>query len=266
MKVANTPLTNFLIEFDQSVDGGGPTQDFIDKHGQGIQHLGVSVAGPLDAPMNTLEQHGGRWTLGLTRNGWVFLDLMQTLGMTIDLTNLPVPSPATTANVLAGGLAKYPVAHVTFLSAHADATAKAFADVFGVAPSAARVEKPVYYPPGSTANANAYLKTVELKNAGMTVVVAEPVGSPSPAADFVAKHGGLGNETNRFVQVSTFNMRAPDRSPAEICSTQVCSTQVGVVEFRSLEVDFTQAGTGEVRLPNSWSLRPAGPSRPASFR
>jgi len=44
-------------------------------------------------------------------------------------------------------------------------------------------------------------------------------------------------------------MRAPDRSPAEICSTQVCSTQVGVVEFRSLEVDFTQAGTGEVRLP-----------------
>jgi hypothetical protein len=59
----------------------------------------------------------------------------------------------------------------------------------------------------------------------------------------------LRDETNRFVQVSAFNMRAPDRSPAEICSTQVCSTQVGVVEFRSLEVDFTQAGTGEVRLP-----------------
>jgi hypothetical protein len=36
-------------------------------------------------------------------------------------------------------------------------------------------------------------------------------------------------ETNRFAQVSTFNMRAPDRSPAEICSTQVRSTQVGVV-------------------------------------
>jgi hypothetical protein len=51
------------------------------------------------------------------------------------------------------------------------------------------------------------------------------------------------------VQVSTFNMRAPDRSPAEICSTQVCSTQVGVVEFRSLEVDFTQASTSEVCLP-----------------
>ena len=44
-------------------------------------------------------------------------------------------------------------------------------------------------------------------------------------------------------------MRAPDRSPAEICSTQVRSTQVGVVEFRSLEVDFTQASTSEVRLP-----------------
>ena len=65
-----------------------------------------------------------------------------------------------------------------------------------------------------------------------------------------AKHRELlRDETNRFVQVSTFNMRAPDRSPAEICSTQVRSTQIGVVEFRSLEVDFTQAGTGEVRLP-----------------
>jgi hypothetical protein len=130
--------------------------------------------------------------MGLTRNGWVFLDLMPTLGMTIDLTNLAVPPPATTADVRAGGLAMYPVAHVTFLSAHADATAKAFADVFGITPSAARVEKPVYYPPGSTASAKAYLKTVELKNAGMTVVVAEPVGSPSPASDFVAKNGGLG--------------------------------------------------------------------------
>src|SRR6516164_1706732 len=120
MKVANTQLTNFLIEFDQAVGVEGPTQDFIERNGQGIQHLGVSVSGPLDAPMNALEQHGGRWTLGLTRNGWVFLDLMQTLGMTIDLTNLPVPAPATTADVLAGGLAKYPVAHVTFLSTHAD--------------------------------------------------------------------------------------------------------------------------------------------------
>src|SRR5215471_10205401 len=41
MKVANTPLSNFLIELDQSTGGGGPTQDFIDKNGQGIQHLGV---------------------------------------------------------------------------------------------------------------------------------------------------------------------------------------------------------------------------------
>jgi hypothetical protein len=33
------------------------------------------------------------------------------------------------------------------------------------------------------------------------------------------------------------------------CSTQVRSTQIGVVEFRFLELDLIQAGTGEVRLP-----------------
>jgi hypothetical protein len=48
------------------------------------------------------------------------------------------------------------------------------------------------------------------------------VDRPDRYAASSAKHGELlWAETNRFAQVSTFNMRAPDRSPAEICSAQV---------------------------------------------
>src|SRR6516164_8921146 len=54
------------------------------------------------------------------------------------------------------------------------------------------------------------------------------VDRPDRYAASSAKHGELlRTETNRFAQVSTFNTRAPDRSPTEICSAQVRATQVG---------------------------------------
>ena len=54
------------------------------------------------------------------------------------------------------------------------------------------------------------------------------VDRPDRYAASSAKHGELLRaETNRFAQVSTFNTRAPDRSPTEICSAQVRATQVG---------------------------------------
>src|SRR5262245_53560750 len=43
MKLIDLNVSNFFIEVDSPNGTLGPTQEFLDKHGQGIQHLGHAI-------------------------------------------------------------------------------------------------------------------------------------------------------------------------------------------------------------------------------
>src|SRR5262249_31084837 len=92
----------------------------------------------------------------------------------------PMPSSERGKGVHPGGLASYPVDHIGFLSPDAEATAKAFGQVFGSAPSTPHAIK------------GAPLKFVQLHHAATTIEIGQPVGRSNPAADFVARRKGPG--------------------------------------------------------------------------
>jgi catechol 2,3-dioxygenase-like lactoylglutathione lyase family enzyme len=178
MKIVDLNLSNFDIEVDQPNGGPGPTQEFLDRYGPAIQLFGQAVTKPLEPRIKALVGRGGRWTLGPPGAVYAWVNMMPLLGTTIDLE--PMPSSEAGKGVHAGELASYPVVHVGFLSSDAEATAKAFSDVFGGTPSPARVMKS---PP---------LKVVQLGHAGTTIEIDEPVGRSGPGADFLARRKGPG--------------------------------------------------------------------------
>jgi catechol 2,3-dioxygenase-like lactoylglutathione lyase family enzyme len=176
LKLVDLNLSNFDLEVDQPNGTPGPTQEFLDTYGQAIHHLGLALTPPLEPRIKALVATGGRWTLGPPGAVYSWVNMMPSLGTTIDLE--PMPSSERGKGVHPGGLASYPVDHIGFLAPDAEATGKAFGQAFGDTPSAARVMK------------GAPLKLVELHHAGTTIEIGQPTGRSGPAADFVARRKG----------------------------------------------------------------------------
>jgi catechol 2,3-dioxygenase-like lactoylglutathione lyase family enzyme len=195
LKIAFLNTANFQIELDQPI-GPGPTQQFLEKYGVGIQHIGFTVQEPLETRVRALEQRGGRLTVGTPGGRFAFVDLTPLIGTTIELVQQVPPSgqaspPAAQASArAAGALASRQLSHVGFVVRDAKSTVDALASLLGIPAPALNVFKPIDYLPGSGANPDAHVRFVQLPAGGVNIEVIEPVGEPSPWAEHVAAHHG----------------------------------------------------------------------------
>jgi methylmalonyl-CoA/ethylmalonyl-CoA epimerase len=85
LKMSNGKIGQVTLELIQPVEGESAQKEFLESHGEGIQHIGFAV-GDLDSEVAKLVKKGakvlisGRWTGG----GYAYLE-MDASGMIIEL-------------------------------------------------------------------------------------------------------------------------------------------------------------------------------------
>ncbi len=88
LKVADIPMNGFVIELHQPIDGPSSFQEFLDKHGSGVHHLGFEVGERRDEVIAELTAAGydtGR-TLGIyPGSSWTIVDSEDTLGVNLNI-------------------------------------------------------------------------------------------------------------------------------------------------------------------------------------
>jgi methylmalonyl-CoA/ethylmalonyl-CoA epimerase len=189
--VAFLNLPNFFLELDQpAVDAPSPTRVFLDRYGQGIQHIGFGVDGPVGAVVEGLQKQGGVLTIGTPNGRVAFVDLTSVIGTTVEVVQggaSPSPTPAPTDPQR---LAANPVDHVGLVYRHARPATKGFAGLLGVREPALSAVKPIDYLPAAHAKSGAHMRSALVMAGSVGVEHIEPVGGPSPWADHLSAHGG----------------------------------------------------------------------------
>jgi hypothetical protein len=66
--------------------GGSPWRDFVEQHGNAIQHISFNVHDRLDEIVRVCEQRGGRRVLGRPGIDYAHFDFTAELGVVIGLT------------------------------------------------------------------------------------------------------------------------------------------------------------------------------------
>ncbi|MEQ1896731.1 MAG: VOC family protein [Vicinamibacterales bacterium] len=183
LKVAFLDTANCRIEVDQPL-GPGPTRDFLNRFGPGIQHVGFSIDEPLDSRVRSMERLGGRLVAGSATGRYAFLDFMATLGVTIELVR---DMPGEAAGTAPGptSLASHALSHIGFVYRDAQPKADALARLLGLTAPALNVFTSIDYLLGTKAAPGSHVKYVMLPVPNVSVEVIEPVGAPSPWADFI---------------------------------------------------------------------------------
>ncbi len=94
-KLAFLRMGQVVLEFIEPVGGGTSWREHLDKHGEGVHHLGFQVA-DLEKSLQTFqrlglaEQHRGRYDQD---NGtYVYLDSQAALGVTVELLHSDPPA------------------------------------------------------------------------------------------------------------------------------------------------------------------------------
>lgn len=82
VKFAQVAFGNTVIEFIQPVAGPGPHREHIDKFGQGLQHLALTVKDP-KAAIAHLTSRGGKQTMSN------YVDLKDVVGFTVEVLGPP---------------------------------------------------------------------------------------------------------------------------------------------------------------------------------
>ena len=77
----------FTVELIQPFGGESSFQEYLDKHGQGVHHLGFAVGDKRDTIVGEFEDSGfGIRTIGLSPdNSWTFIDSEETLGVNLNI-------------------------------------------------------------------------------------------------------------------------------------------------------------------------------------
>ncbi len=88
LKVADIPMNGFVIELHQPIGSPSSFQEFLDKHGSGVHHLGFEVGERRDEVIAELAAAGydtGR-TLGIyPGSSWTIVDSEDTLGVNLNI-------------------------------------------------------------------------------------------------------------------------------------------------------------------------------------
>jgi catechol 2,3-dioxygenase-like lactoylglutathione lyase family enzyme len=189
--VAFLNMPNFFLELDEpAVDAPSPTRVFLDKYGQGIQHIGFGVDGPVSSVVEGLQKKGGVLTIGTPGGRVAFVDLTSVIGTTVEIVQggaSPSPTPAPTDPQR---LAANPVNHVGLVYRNAQPAIKGFAALLGVTEPALAAVKPIDYLPAAHAKRGAHMRSAQITAGSVAVEFIEPVGAPSPWADHLSAHGG----------------------------------------------------------------------------
>jgi len=91
MNVKFTQFTanGLVFELLEPLDGPSPWKDFIDKHGEGVHHIGFNVADATEA-RTFLESEGGKWTQAASPTS-AYIDMEPKLPITFEVFG---PNPA----------------------------------------------------------------------------------------------------------------------------------------------------------------------------
>ena len=91
MNVKFTQFTANGVGFEllEPLDGPSPWKDFIDKHGEGVHHIGFNVGDATEARM-FLESQGGKWTQAASPTS-AYIDMEPKLPITFEVFG---PNPA----------------------------------------------------------------------------------------------------------------------------------------------------------------------------
>lgn len=86
--VCNIAMDGFVIELHQPAGGESSFQEFLDRHGNGVHHLGFEVGDRRDEVIAQLEAQGydtGR-TVGIyPGSSWTIVDSEDTLGVNLNI-------------------------------------------------------------------------------------------------------------------------------------------------------------------------------------
>lgn len=87
LKVANIDMGSFVIELHQPVGGESSFQEFLDKHGNGVHHIGFEVGDSRDAIIKELEEDGYTMrTVGYyPGSSWTIVDSEDDLGVNLNI-------------------------------------------------------------------------------------------------------------------------------------------------------------------------------------
>ena len=88
IKVCHIPMESFLIELHQPIGGPSTFQEFLDKHGNGVHHLGFEVGDARDDVIADLAEAGydTNRTLGIyPGSSWTIVDSEDVLGVNLNI-------------------------------------------------------------------------------------------------------------------------------------------------------------------------------------
>ena len=86
--VCDIQMGNFVLELHEPAGGESSFQEFLDKHGNGVHHLGFEVGDKRDAVIADLEAAGFDTdrTLGIyPGSSWTIVDGEDTLGVNLNI-------------------------------------------------------------------------------------------------------------------------------------------------------------------------------------
>ncbi|GHT80964.1 lactoylglutathione lyase [Spirochaetia bacterium] len=87
LAVINAKDRGFVIELHEPGEGDSTFKEFLDKHGQGVHHLGFQVGDKRDAIINELEDKGFEMrTIGYyPGSSWTIVDSEDALGVNLNI-------------------------------------------------------------------------------------------------------------------------------------------------------------------------------------
>ncbi|MBR0087124.1 MAG: VOC family protein [Lachnospiraceae bacterium] len=86
--VADIEMPGFVIELHQPAGGESSFQEFLDKHGNGVHHIGFEVGGKRDTIIEGLaaEGYNTNRTLGIyPGSSWTIVDAEDRLGVNLNI-------------------------------------------------------------------------------------------------------------------------------------------------------------------------------------
>jgi catechol 2,3-dioxygenase-like lactoylglutathione lyase family enzyme len=87
LKLAVIKAGSWVVELHEPTGGDSTFQEFLDKHGQGVHHLGFEVGEKRDAIIGELEDNGYKMrTIGIyPGSSWTIVDSEDALGVNFNI-------------------------------------------------------------------------------------------------------------------------------------------------------------------------------------
>jgi methylmalonyl-CoA/ethylmalonyl-CoA epimerase len=185
LKVAAFKVGNMGFEIVQPIAGPSPHRQFLDRYGQGLQHVAFEVQNT-QAGVNYLVSKGGTWTTATN------VDMQGILGFSTEVRQAGAPTavPQTTPVVAQTPMSNAVITHIGLIVPDIDKTSRAFSEIFGVEAPKAEEFGPLTFPVNSPPNAaSSRVRFNHFTIGNMTIELIQPTAGPGPHRDHLDKFG-----------------------------------------------------------------------------